>query len=118
MEHQTHVACLEDEAPAAALLCKLLSDPTRLRLLLGLRTGERIVGALVRELRTPQPTLSHHLGLLRRAGLVRTRREGTFIFYAVPGRGQPGELLAAHGVAVRLERYPAASRDDAADVPA
>jgi DNA-binding transcriptional ArsR family regulator len=64
-------------------LMRLLSDPTRIRVLGLLRPGEMNVTALCGELDLAQPTVSHHLGLLRSAGLVRTRRDGKQIFYSL-----------------------------------
>lgn len=62
----------------------VLSDETRLRLLVILRQrGEAHVNELCRILRLPQPTVSHHLGLLRIHGLARNRRDGKQVFYSV-----------------------------------
>ncbi|MGZ7040679.1 MAG: ArsR/SmtB family transcription factor [Thermoanaerobaculia bacterium] len=59
------------------------SDPTRLRILHVVREGELCVGDLVTILGLPQPTVSRHLGYLRRSGLVTTRKDGLWIFYAL-----------------------------------
>ena len=59
-----------------------LGDGTRLRLLLALAvTGEQSVARLCEALAAPQPAVSHHLGILRRARIVRTRRQGREIHY-------------------------------------
>lgn len=58
-----------------------LSDPTRLRILYVLRDGELCVGDLVSILGLSQPSVSRHLGYLRRSGLVTTRKNGLWIFY-------------------------------------
>src|SRR4051794_15843663 len=61
---------------------KLLADDSRLRILLTLaREGETHVTALCRMLGQSQPAVSHHLTLLRMAGLVGFRRAGKFNFY-------------------------------------
>jgi DNA-binding transcriptional ArsR family regulator len=61
---------------------KLLADESRLRILLTLaREGETHVSALCKMLGQSQPAVSHHLTLLRMAGLVGFRREGKFNFY-------------------------------------
>jgi ArsR family transcriptional regulator len=72
---------------------KLLSDETRLRILLYLtRQDELHVRALCDILGQSQPAVSHHLALLRVAGLIESRREGKHNFYRVlPQRFQ--ELL-------------------------
>ena len=63
---------------------KLLSDETRLRVLLYLvREGELHVSALCEKLGQSQPAVSHHLALLRVAGLIESRRDGKHNFYSV-----------------------------------
>lgn len=62
---------------------RVLSDETRLRLVLNLQEGEQHVSQLCRKLRLPQPTVSHHLGLLRIHDLVRARRDGKQVFYSI-----------------------------------
>lgn len=57
------------------------ADRTRLRLLNLLRGGERCVCVLVDVLKLPQPTVSRHLGYLRRCGLVIGRKEGLWVHY-------------------------------------
>lgn len=61
---------------------RLLSDESRLRILLALaQNGEMHVTALCDMLAQSQPAVSHHLTLLRTAGLVGYRRAGKFNFY-------------------------------------
>lgn len=63
---------------------KLLSDETRLRILLYLaREGELHVTALCKKLKQSQPAVSHHLALLRVAGLIEARRDGKHNYYSV-----------------------------------
>jgi ArsR family transcriptional regulator len=70
------------------LLFRAFSDRTRLRILHLLRGGEVCVGDLVKILKVPQPTASRHLAYLRRAGLVRTRKQGLWAFYSLaPAKG-------------------------------
>ena len=64
-------------------LFRLLSDKTRLNILLLLAQGERNVSTLCRELGLPQPTVSHHLAWLRTMHLVSPRRAGKNVFYAL-----------------------------------
>jgi len=62
---------------------RAFSDQTRIRLLMALRQkGELCVRDLTERLRLPQPTISAHLGILRRHGLVRARRTGKQVFYS------------------------------------
>jgi len=69
-------------APLAAL-CDLLSDRTRLRLVLLLAAGERNVTSLCDELHMRQPLVSHHLGLLRMGRLIVAKRAGRQVIYAL-----------------------------------
>ncbi|MBN1867531.1 metalloregulator ArsR/SmtB family transcription factor [Candidatus Sumerlaeota bacterium] len=65
-----------------AALFKALADPTRLRLavLLAIR-GETCVCVLAEALDQPDFKISRHLGVMRSAGLVEARREGTWMHY-------------------------------------
>lgn len=62
-----------------------LAHPTRLRVfaVLARAGGELSAGAIQRAVGTSAPTLSHHLAVLRRAGLVRSRRQQRHIYYSV-----------------------------------
>ena len=61
-----------------------LVDPTRRRILALLQQGgERCVCVLYETLDLPQPKVSRHLGVLRTAGIVATRREGLWIHYRI-----------------------------------
>jgi DNA-binding transcriptional ArsR family regulator len=64
-----------------------LADPTRRAVFEGLRRAEKPVGELARELPVSRPAVSQHLRVLKDAGLVRERREGTRHFYRVDGDG-------------------------------
>jgi DNA-binding transcriptional ArsR family regulator len=63
---------------------KALAHPSRLEIFFFLvrRKSAVAVGEIQAELEIPGPTLSHHLDLLRRADLVQSRREGTFVYYS------------------------------------
>ncbi len=67
-------------------LFRLLSDKTRLNILMLLADGERNVSTLCNELQLPQPTVSHHLGLLRMNNIIGNRRAGKQVFYTLNGR--------------------------------
>lgn len=68
-------------ASEAVAMLKLLGNEDRLLLLCQLSMQERTVGELEQLTGITQPTLSQQLGVLRREGLVTTRREGKFIWY-------------------------------------
>ena len=72
------------EAAAAAAGFRALADPVRVRLLSLIATnGEVCACALVDDVSRSQPTVSHHLKVLREAGLVQAERRGTWIWYRV-----------------------------------
>jgi ArsR family transcriptional regulator len=64
-----------------ARIFKTLADPTRLRLLQAMTLDCQSVSDLVQASGLPQPMVSHHLRILREAGLARAARRGTFMFY-------------------------------------
>ncbi|HEY1028478.1 MAG TPA: metalloregulator ArsR/SmtB family transcription factor [Pseudomonas sp.] len=74
---------LRANAEAAGQLLKALANPDRLLLLCQLAQGERNVSELEALLGIQQPTLSQQLAVLRREGLVETRRDGKQIFYRI-----------------------------------
>lgn len=63
---------------------KALSEPSRLRIVSSLRDGPKNVSDLATELDISIVTVSHHLGILRAAGLVECDRDGRFIVYRLP----------------------------------
>ncbi len=63
------------------LVFRALADPTRLRILQLLNSGELCVCDIVAHLGVPQPKASRHLAYLRRAGLVLARKEGLWSYY-------------------------------------
>jgi ArsR family transcriptional regulator len=62
---------------------KFLSDRNRLRILTLLARAETCVCDVIDELDLPQPLVSYHLGKLRKAGLVRARRDAQWIYYSL-----------------------------------
>jgi DNA-binding transcriptional ArsR family regulator len=70
-------------AGQAGELLKSLSNPHRLMILCQLLEGERSVGELAAFLELRSSTVSQHLALLRREGLVAGRREAQTIFYGI-----------------------------------
>jgi DNA-binding transcriptional ArsR family regulator len=61
----------------------VLADPVRRRVIELLAEGERTAGAIAEQFPTSRPAMSRHLRLLREAGLVTVREEGTRRIYAV-----------------------------------
>ena len=83
------ICCVSDAPPlrreAAERLAatfKALSDPTRVAIVNRLSTAESVcVCDLTRAFELSQPTISHHLRILRDAGLVEAERRGTWAYY-------------------------------------
>ncbi len=65
----------------AAGIARALADSKRLCVLEQLAAGERSVSDLSRDVGCQVPNMSQHLAVLRSAGLVASRREGSTIFY-------------------------------------
>ncbi len=60
-----------------------LSDPTRLKILRALKSGEKTVQELVAMFDWTQPNISRHLSILARAGMVKKTKEGPFVYYSI-----------------------------------
>jgi DNA-binding transcriptional ArsR family regulator len=66
-----------------AEVCKTIANPTRLRILHVLRDGEKSVGELVDLLGLKQSNLSQHLSIMKQATILKTRKQGSNIYYSV-----------------------------------
>jgi len=77
-------------AEAAAARAKALADPTRLTLAVALHDagGELCVCDLSWVIERSEKLVSHHVRVLRSAGLVRSRRDGKMVMYALTGAGR------------------------------
>ncbi|MFI0187133.1 ArsR/SmtB family transcription factor [Streptomyces sp. NPDC017082] len=74
----------EDQAVELARVFKALGDPVRIRLLSMIASragGEVCVCDLTPAFALSQPTISHHLKLLKQAGLIDSERRGTWVYY-------------------------------------
>jgi DNA-binding transcriptional ArsR family regulator len=71
------------QSDKCAHVLKALGDPQRLRIIQGLRSGPKTVSDLAALLRQELANVSHHLGVLRHAGLVRDERQGKYIVYSL-----------------------------------
>ena len=82
------------EAEARAAAAKALGDPTRLTLAKALAdTDEACVCDLSWVMERAENLVSHHLRVLRQAGVVESRRQGKMVLYTLTGRGR--ELVGA-----------------------
>ncbi len=70
-------------AKEASLLLKSMSHPDRLMLLCQLTQGEFCVGELEEKVGLAQPSLSQQLGVLRREGVVKTRKNSKQVYYSI-----------------------------------
>ena len=88
----TRKALSADQAETAAVVFKALGDPVRLRIfsMIASSPGGELCVCDVLDVGVSQPTVSHHLRKLREAGLVTSRKEGTWVHYRVAP-----EVLAA-----------------------
>jgi len=77
-------------------ILKSMADPTRLRLLAILDTEELSVNELVRIMGMGQSRISRHLAVLKDAGLLAQRREGTWSYYSIPPTVDDRGLLIAY----------------------
>lgn len=73
----------EDISTHLADLFSALSDPTRLRIISVLLEGERNVGELAAQLQMTESAVSHQLRGLRQLRLVRSRKDGRQVYYAL-----------------------------------
>jgi DNA-binding transcriptional ArsR family regulator len=73
----------EVERQRSAAIARALSDPKRLCVLETLANGERSVSDLSRDVGCQVPNMSQHLAVLRSAGLVQARRDGSTVYYSL-----------------------------------
>lgn len=102
--------------PELLRVFKLLADETRLLILVRLiQAGEQHVRSLCEHLQQGQPAVSHHLALLRQAGLIACRRSGKHNYYRLSSPWLRTMLEAWTHPAATLERVaePTDDRDDA-----
>ena len=64
-------------------LFKALNDPTRREILELLKEKDLTAGEIADQFNISKPSISHHLDLLRQAGLVTSAKEGQFVFYSL-----------------------------------
>jgi DNA-binding transcriptional ArsR family regulator len=77
----------EEDAPRGEEGFAALADPTRRAIFERLAHGPQAVGELAREFPVSRPAVSQHLKVLKEAGLVADRRDGSRRLYAVDARG-------------------------------
>ncbi len=75
-----------------ARVFSVLSDPNRLLILKILKEKEKSVSQIAIEMNQSQPLVSHHLASLKSAGLVKSKKEGNFVFYSLASE-KIGEVI-------------------------
>ena len=80
---------------------KALADPTRLKILHSLEEGERTVSEILEEVGGSQANVSKHLGIMRRVGILESRREGINVYYRVV---DPAAFAVCRSVCDALEQ--------------
>ncbi|HEV7332210.1 winged helix-turn-helix transcriptional regulator [Flavisolibacter sp. BT320] len=65
------------------LLFKALNDATRREILTLLKEGDKTAGEIADHFNISKPSISHHLDLLKQAGLVEAEKQGQFILYSL-----------------------------------
>jgi len=70
-------------------------DETRLKVLELLRSGEKCAGVLLEQVKVGQSTLSHHMKILVKSGIVTARKAGKWTYYSIceSGRQYAADLL-------------------------
>jgi ArsR family transcriptional regulator, arsenate/arsenite/antimonite-responsive transcriptional repressor len=97
--------------PSLVTLFQALSDPTRLRLLNLMAAGEVCVCYFVEILDETQPKISRHLAYLRRAGLVKARRDGKWMHYGMVTPSDAGQAEVLKTVLGVIAANPRMQRD-------
>jgi len=99
-----------DVRPVSRLF-RALGDETRLRIVALLAHGELCVCHLQDALGLPQPTVSRQLAILRAAGLVEDRREGTWVYYGLLRQENPECERQLRGLVASYAKDGALRRD-------
>ena len=82
----------EEEMQRNADIIKAIGDPTRLKIIYLLKHGELCVCEIMTALNKPQPTVSHHLNLLKNAGILKWRKEGVWTHYKLSNPKLPDSI--------------------------
>ncbi len=69
---------------------KSLSDENRLRILYCLKDNQLSVSKIAEDVQLSQPLVSHHLKVLKESYLIKTERQGAFVYYQLTNHGVIG----------------------------
>ncbi len=62
---------------------KAVADPTRIKIMMLVMKKEMCVTDICKHFKMKQPSISHHLNILKNAGIVKDRKEGKEVYYAL-----------------------------------
>ncbi len=79
--HGPNRQLVSESYDSVAEFFRVLAEPARLKLLQAMTMKCKAVSTLVAESGLPQPLVSHHLRVLKEAGIARAERRGAFVFY-------------------------------------
>ena len=102
---------MKKAAPSLPGVLKALSDPTRMRILALLGSGEVCVCHVHTALDIPQPTASRHLARLKKAGLVESCKIGLWVHYCLRPLSDPRLQAVVDAARAAAEGTVAVSRD-------
>jgi len=113
-----HAPLPGEQVALAVEVFRMLADGTRIAILWALRNGELPVNELAAAVGKPASAVSQHLAKLRMARLVRTRREGTQIFYQLANEHVKRLVVdAIHNAEHAGPEVPTHHRDEAITAP-
>lgn len=99
------------DATQQARLLAAVADPSRLRIIQCLRSGPQTVGRIAEAVQLAVVNASHHLGVLRQAGIVQDHKRGRFVEYQLhpdvfqpAGKSGEAEMLKLGGLRLELPK--------------
>lgn len=93
-------------------IAKALSEEKRLRILMALRNRELCSCQISEILALTDSTVSTHMGILKRAGLVESRKEGRWVYYRLPHQASPEAAMALNWVHTSLINSTMVKKDE------
>ncbi len=98
IDDKPDIEVLRKRATNAAALMKALANENRLLILCQLLEGELSVGALNEKVELGQSAFSQHLAVLRKDGLVKTRKEAQTVYYSLANNHAEKILTVLYGI--------------------
>jgi ArsR family transcriptional regulator len=102
---------MKKSSPTLHDVLKALAEPTRLRILALLASGEICVCHVHTALDLPQPTASRHLAYLKKSGLVQDRKVGLWKHYQLKKAADPAVQAVVDAAVRAVSEMPSVSRD-------